>query len=379
MNSFNIIERFSLMAGDYALYIKIVLGFLVSFLITYYTIPRIIGISRKKNLMDEPGHRSSHQRKIPNLGGVAIFYAVAIAASIFAYQLFDLFKFLFASLIILLFIGVMDDIVVMRAYKKFFAQVIVSFLMVIGSDVRIRSMFGLFGIYELPFLVSVIFSMLFILFIINAFNLIDGIDGLAGSNSVLTSLFFGISFFRLGTEHQPLVILCAIIIGSCIAFLRYNLGGLRNKKIFMGDTGSMILGFLQAFLAILFIDVFIDMHVPGEPRYHLNSALIIAFAILIIPISDTVGVIIKRIIKKQSPFIADNNHLHHSLLKLGLSHRSSTAIISVAYVLIVGITYLLRHINNYVLLLLVIFLGALGILIPEVIRYFQSTKSIKSL
>ena len=126
-------------------WVKLTLGMVFSFLLTFFSIPTIVKISRRKNLMDEPGTRSSHLRKIPNLGGIAIFYSLAVCASVFAFELFEIYKFLFASLVILLYIGVMDDIVVMRAYKKLFAQIVVTALMVIGSDVRIRSFFGLFG------------------------------------------------------------------------------------------------------------------------------------------------------------------------------------------------------------------------------------------
>jgi UDP-N-acetylmuramyl pentapeptide phosphotransferase/UDP-N-acetylglucosamine-1-phosphate transferase len=142
--------------------------------------------------------RSSHLRKIPNLGGIAIFFSLGVCAPIFAYELFDRYKFLFASFIILFFVGVMDDIMVLRAYKKLLAQILVSALMVIGSDVRIRSLFGVFGIYEINYYVSVAFSLLTFIILINAFNLIDGIDGLAGSYTIITSALFGVSFFQIG-------------------------------------------------------------------------------------------------------------------------------------------------------------------------------------
>ena len=153
--------------------LKIFFGFTISFLLTYFAIPSIIKISRRKNLMDEPTLRSSHERKIPNLGGIAMFFSLGVCAPIFAYELFEQYKFLFASLVILFFVGVTDDIVVMRAYKKLFAQIIVSVLIVIGSDVRIRSFFGLFGIGELNYYFSIFFSILTFIILINAFNLID--------------------------------------------------------------------------------------------------------------------------------------------------------------------------------------------------------------
>lgn len=263
--------------------------------------------------MDEPGQRSSHERKVPNLGGIALFFAISVCASIFAYQLFDNYKFLFASLVILLYIGVMDDVVVMRAYKKLLAQIIVSTLLVIGSDVRIRNLFGVFGLYELNYFLSVIFSIITFIILINAFNLIDGIDGLAGSYGIICFALFGISYYRLGEYNYPLVILSTSIIGAILGFLYYNLSD-RSKKIFMGDTGSMVLGFLLTFTAICFIDIFIAKRGQGLVYYHLQSAPVIAVAILILPIIDTMNVIIVRLKEKRSPFDADKNHIHHKLL-----------------------------------------------------------------
>ncbi|WP_089858341.1 glycosyltransferase family 4 protein [Chryseobacterium taeanense] len=357
--------------------IKIILGFLFSFLITFFSIPTIIKISRRKNLMDEPGIRSSHLRKIANLGGIAIFYSIGICAPIFAYELFDLYKFLFASLVILLYVGVMDDIVVMRAYKKLVAQVVVSILIVIGSDIRIRNLFGIFGIYEIEYFVSVIFSIITFIILINAFNLIDGIDGLAGGYSFICSALFGISYYRLGEYNYPLVILSVIIIGAVLAFLYYNLSNYRTNKIFMGDTGSMLLGFLLAFTSICFIDIFIDKKLPDVPRYHLQSAPVVAVAILILPIVDTLNVIIVRILNKRSPFDADKNHIHHKLLKLNLTHRRSSFYIIMYYLFVVSVAYFLRHMNVNILLLVILSLGFLGAYIPDFIYVFKNIKNTK--
>jgi len=355
-------------------YIKIGLGFLSSFLITFFSIPTIIKISKRKNLMDEPGVRSSHLRKIPNLGGIAMFYSIGICTSIFAYEIFDLYKFLFASLIILLYVGIMDDIVVMRAYKKLVAQIVVSAFIVVGSDVRIRNLFGIFGIYEIHYLVSVIFTIITFIILINAFNLIDGIDGLAGGYSLICSALFGISYYRLGEYNYPLVILSVVLIGSVLAFLYYNLSNLRATKIFMGDTGSMLLGFLLAFTCICFIDIFIDKKNLSVPRYHLKSAPVVAVAILILPIVDTLNVIIVRLWNKKSPFEADKNHIHHKLLRLDLTHRRASFYIICYYLFIVTITYCFRHTNVNLLLLIILFLGFLGAYIPDIIFLSQNKK-----
>ncbi|MEC5395676.1 glycosyltransferase family 4 protein [Bergeyella sp. RCAD1439] len=369
----NFIDGIILKTGISLFYYKLVLGFGLSFFLTYYSIPLIIKISKRKNLMDEPGIRSSHHRKIPNLGGIAIFFSLGVCAPVYAYELFDAYKFLFASLIILFYVGVMDDIMVMRAYKKLLAQILVSLLIVIGSDVRIRSLFGVLGIYEMNYYFSVLFSVVTFVILINAFNLIDGIDGLAGTYSVLAGLFFGISYFRLGSYNYPLVILSALVIGSVLAFLYYNLSPIRSMKIFMGDTGSMILGFLLAFTAVCFMDIFIDKG-PLGPHYHLRSAPVVAVAILVLPIVDTMNVIIIRLLKKQSPFEADQNHIHHKVLRLGLSHRGATFSIVAYYVGIVGIAYLCRHLNPNLLLALVLALGFAGAYLPDLILRMRNNK-----
>jgi UDP-GlcNAc:undecaprenyl-phosphate GlcNAc-1-phosphate transferase len=367
-------ELFLTESGIPIFYVKIGLGFLFSFLITFFSVPTIIKISRRKNLMDEPGVRSSHLRKIPNLGGIAIFYSIGISASVFAYELFDLYKFLFASLVILLYIGVMDDIVVMRAYKKLVAQIIVSSLIVVGSDIRIRSLFGILGIYEMSYFVSILFSVITFIILINAFNLIDGIDGLAGGYSVICSALFGISYYRLGEYNYPLVVLSVIIIGAVLAFLYYNLSNYRTNKIFMGDTGSMLLGFLLAFTSICFIDIFIDKKLPDVPRYHLQSAPVVAVAILILPIVDTLNVIVIRLVNKRSPFDADKNHIHHKLLKLNLTHRRSSFYIIMYYLFVVTIAYYFRHIDVNLLLLIILFLGFFGAYIPDFIYVLKNNK-----
>jgi len=367
-------ELFLTQTGIPIFYAKVGFGFLFSFLITYFSVPTIIKISRRKNLMDEPGVRSSHLRKIPNLGGIAIFYSIGICTSIFAYELFDLYKFLFASLVILLYIGVMDDIVVMRAYKKLVAQIIVSSLIVTGSDIRIRSLFGICGVYELEYWVSIIFSIVTFIILINAFNLIDGIDGLAGGYSVICSALFGISYYRLGEYNYPLVVLSVIIIGAVLAFLYYNLSNSRTNKIFMGDTGSMLLGFLLAFTSICFIDIFIDKALPNVPKYHLQSAPVVAVAILILPIVDTLNVIIIRLVNKKSPFDADKNHIHHKLIRLNLTHRRSSFYIILYYLFIVAVAYYFRHININLLLVVILFLGFLGAYIPDIIYFLKNNK-----
>lgn len=362
---------FTLSGFQYPLiYIKGVIGFVSAFLIAYFTIPQIIKISIRKNLTEVPNKRSSHVHKTPNLGGISLFYAIAIVAPILSYQLFEHYKFLFPSLVILLFVGVMDDIVQMRAYKKLGAQIIVAALMVIGSDVRLYSFFGLLGIYELPYWFSVVFSIFTFIIVINSINLLDGIDGLASGFVFLATLFYSISYFRLGIYNFPLVVLGTIIMGAISAYLLYNLSE-GNKKVFMGDTGSMLLGFLLCFISFCFIDIFIAKPEIGEPYYYLASAPAIAMGIIILPLIDTLNVIIVRFLKHEPLFIADKRHIHHKVLALGYSHKQATLIILVFYCVIVGEAYLLRHLNVNVLLLILFGTGFLFAYLPNFISIFN--------
>lgn len=346
--------------------IKLFIAFLLSMVLSFWTIPVILKISKRKNLMAVPGERSSHDVQVPNLGGIAIFYSIGICAPIFAYELFDSYKFLFPALVILLYIGVMDDIMEIRAYNKLIAQIIVAVLMVIGSDVRIKSLFGLFGIYELNYIVSVVLSIFTFIIMINAFNLIDGIDGLAGSFSIICCALFGISYYRLGEYNYPMVILCVIIIGALLSFLYYNLSEQKQRKIFMGDTGSMSIGFLLVFTAFYFMDIFIDNH-QGGTKYYLVTAPVIAFSILILPAIDTMSVIIIRLLNKKSPLEADKNHIHHKLLNLGLNHKKATLCMMIYYMMMILVVYFFRHLEINLLFVIILALGFFGAYLPNII------------
>ncbi|SDE64534.1 UDP-N-acetylmuramyl pentapeptide phosphotransferase/UDP-N-acetylglucosamine-1-phosphate transferase [Riemerella columbipharyngis] len=374
----NTIEFFFRDIGVPFFTLKVILGFIVPIILCNICIPTILKISKRKNLMDEPGIRSSHNRKIPNLGGIAIFYGISICVPLFAYQLFETYKFLFPALVILLYIGVMDDIVVTRALKKLIVQLIVATLIVVGSDVRIKSLFGLFGIHELNYVFSVLFSIVTFIIIINSFNLIDGIDGLSASFAIVCYIVYAISYYRLGSHNYPMVIFCIIIIGALVGFLRFNLSKGR-KKIFMGDTGSLIIGFLLAFTSIYFINIFVVGKGTGDIlTYHLSTAPVIAFSLLILPMIDTLNVIIIRILKKRSPFEADKNHIHHKWLKLGMSHINTTFCMVFYYLFIIFVAYKFRHIDINLLFILILSLGFLGAYIPDIIYWHKKRRRMKN-
>ncbi len=312
---------------------QVVITVIVSFLVAKTSIPVIITISRLKNLMDIPGNRSSHDKKTPTLGGVAIFASILIGYFI-AQGLWpsreggEIINLTIVAIVILFFLGVKDDILVLSPAKKMVLQVASSALVIIGSGLRITNLFGIFGIYEINYIVSIFLTIFVFIALINAMNLIDGIDGLAGAIGFIASFIFGIWFFL--NEYFALAFLSASVCGALIGFLMFNFS--KTKKIFMGDTGSLILGFLLTMFAIKYINLNQEVDIKGTQLLAYGSAPVIAVVVLIVPIFDTLRVFLVRILNKKSPFEGDRNHLHHIMVDLGLSHMQATIILSLATV-----------------------------------------------
>jgi UDP-GlcNAc:undecaprenyl-phosphate/decaprenyl-phosphate GlcNAc-1-phosphate transferase len=301
---------------------QIILTTIASAVISTMAIPVIIRISRFKNLMDEPGHRSSHDRKTPTLGGIAIFGSVLI--SYFAWENPDggaLIHLVTSAVVILFFLGMKDDILVLAPKKKLYVQMAVSAVVIVAGNLRLDSLFGIWGINEIPYLISVPLTIFVFIALINAFNLIDGIDGLAGSIAMIAAGAFGLWFYANG--HYAFACLASSIVGSMIGFLRFNFS--QRYKIFMGDTGSMILGFLLTVFAVKFVQLN-ETYIFDPNAYF--GAPILALVVLIVPIFDTLRVFMTRIKNKKSPFVGDRNHAHHLLIDNGLSHQQATAILS---------------------------------------------------
>lgn len=338
------LETIANLLGISSLYLKVVISFLLAFILVYTAIPKIIRVSYRKHLMDVPGSRSSHSKKVPTLGGVAIYFAITVVTAIFSADMLHTDIFFSAALVLLFFIGLMDDLLIVAPKKKLYAQVVSAIMIIIGADVRIQSLFGLMGFYELPYLISVLLTTIVFVVIINAYNLIDGIDGLAGGVGMLISICFVFIFFRLYDYSTGF--LAIAMLGSLLAFLKFNLSD--QYKIFMGDTGSMVVGYLISFMAIKFINL------SSAEWIMISNAPVIAVAILIVPIIDTLSVIIIRFSKGRSPFSADKNHIHHRVLKLGFSHIETSVIICLSNVLIIIFAYVIRHLNINLMLFLVI-------------------------
>lgn len=286
----------------------------LAFFITFFSIPVIIEVAKDKKLFDEPGERKVHKAVIPTLGGLGIFagFVIAILMGVPTSDT-SVFQYFMAAFMIIFFMGIKDDILILTAAKKFIGQLVAATIVIKYGGIEITNMYGFMGIHAIPHTASFLLTLFTIVVITNSFNLIDGVDGLAGSLGLLTSIIFGIYFYMTG---QVLYTIMAIsLAASLVAFLIYNFN---PAKIFMGDTGSLLIGIVNSIFVIKFIDV---AAAPGS-AFPLQSAPAIGFSILLVPLFDTLRVVSHRVINHRSPFCPDRNHIHHFLLDQGLDRKS---------------------------------------------------------
>ena len=324
----------------------------VSFIISFLAIPVVLQIAEQKKLYDIPDERKVHTHAVTSLGGVGIFGGFLLAAllSIQGY-LNPEFQYFFAAALVIFFLGLKDDLVVLSASKKFVGQVVAASIIIHLGGIRLDSMHGLFGFEQLPDAFGLALTYLTIIVVINSFNLIDGIDGLATSLGILTMLIFGTYFFMVGLQAYAL--LAYSLGGSLVAFLIFNH---HPAKIFMGDSGSLMIGLINAILVIKFINVASDPAIAIP----IGSAAAIGFSILIVPLLDTLRVFAIRIFKGCSPFTPDRNHIHHLLLNRGLGHAAITLICVSINIGFVMLAYSLRSIGSTYLLLIMLALSFTG-------------------
>lgn len=309
----------------------ILYAFLTAFVLTYLIIPVIIQVAKDKRLLDQPNERSSHALPTPSLGGIGIFAGTICGVVLWTpLAAFGSLQFILAAFVLIFLLGVLDDLIDISAIKKFLGQLLVTVILLAKGQMLVTSFYGVFGIEELPLIASYAISMVAIIGIINAFNLIDGINGLAGSIGLFACLLFGAWF--LAVNQLALAVVSFSLAGAIAAFLRYNF---TPSKIFMGDTGSLLIGTVCAILSIKFIET--NHSIPPDSPYVLGGAPALAVAVLFLPIYDTLSSFIRRVMHRKSPFSPDKAHIHHQLLHLGLSHTQTTLVlmgINVCFVLI---------------------------------------------
>lgn len=324
--------------------------FLTSLLLVIFAIPPIITLAVRKRLFDSPlESRKIHKRIIPNFGGIAIFTAFIFSCSLFIpTALLPQAHILMAAGLILFMIGLKDDIIGLSPLIKFSAQFASAFIIAIMADIRIQNLHGVFGIDQLNYYMSIAVTVVFIVGIVNAFNLVDGIDGLAGSLGIMLSLTYAFIFFQAGEIGWAY--LSIALTGALIGFLFYNI---TPAQIFMGDSGSLVLGFIAVVLSIKLINIS-DVKPVLFGVMPITANLGLVLSVLIVPVFDTVRVFTLRILKNKSPFTADSNHLHHRLLSLGLSHVQATLVLTVVNALFIVMAVSLQSLSNPQLIGLII-------------------------
>ncbi|GEO02889.1 undecaprenyl-phosphate alpha-N-acetylglucosaminyl 1-phosphate transferase [Adhaeribacter aerolatus] len=341
--------------------IQLVLSFCWSFLVALFAVPSIIYVAHLKNILDQPNMRTVHESLTPRLGGLAVFAGFMSALTIFG-DLDNGVQQLLAGCIILFFIGLKDDLVTISAFKKFIVQLLASGVVMVIADIRITSFQGIFGIDELPVGVSYAFSFLVIVGITNAINLIDGLDGLAGTMVLIIASTFGWFFYQYGGPlFQNFAFVSVCLLGGIMGFLRYNF---HKATIFMGDTGSLVCGFIISILTIQFIEM---RAVPSSPS--------VALGILFVPLFDTLRVSLIRISKGISPFSPDKNHIHHCILGMGFRQISTVVILALINIFVILFVITFADLGNqYIITGLLVFSVILSLILG--VYRFRRTQSV---
>ncbi len=319
---------------------------IVSAIISMYAVKKIIFITRTRGIFDVPDNiRKIHGADIPSLGGIGIFIGHMVVAAFFMYHEW---YYVMAASVILFFAGINDDIMNMRPSKKLLAQVVASAIPVFFAGIRITSLYGIGGIEELPYPVSCALTIFLCTFFINVFNFMDGIDGLA---CVLAILYTGILGGLFAVNGQTaLACISLSLAGATAGLLYYNLA---PAKIYMGDTGSMMLGFSVFVLSVLCIDTYANgHHISATPVLRTpQAAMMLVLALLFLPIYDAIRVFVLRAARGVSPLRADRTHLHYYLLDAGFTHSGAVLVIACSDLAIVTLTWLLQSMHPVLLLL----------------------------
>lgn len=341
--------------------IFVILSFVIALSIALYAVPVVIRIAHTLKMFDLPNGRSSAREAVPTLGGIAIFlgFVLSTTFSVNGY-IFPGLTYIITAVLLMFFVGLKDDILNISAYKKIVAQLITAAILIFLAKIRFTNLHGFLGIEEIGYIQGVFLTAFVMIVFINAYNLIDGIDGLAAGLSIFATTVFGVWFFICG--HFEYAVLSFSLVGALSGFFFYNVYGIKNK-IFMGDTGSLILGTVLSIIVIKFNELNIDQTAP----YAIASAPAVSFAILIYPLVDTMRVFVIRILYKKSPFLPDKNHLHHRLLALGFSHKKATYTIIAINALFVIPVFTLQNIGITWLMIFNILISLLLFTVPAIL------------
>lgn len=357
---------------------ELIFGFATSFLLVFFATPVLIKVAKLKHLVDEPGDaRKLHRHSIPTIGGIMIFAGVIISYSLWfpsthESQLGEVFsqnilgalgnfKYLVASMFILFFLGLKDDIIGVSPSKKLLVHIVVGLILILMADIRITNFWGLFEIDAIPDWASIMLSLFTYIVIVNAINLIDGVDGLAAGVGFISSMAFAYWFYQTG--DMPLAVLALALGGSLLGFLFYNFN---PARIFMGDSGSLVIGLVLYVLAVELIEI------PANrlPESMLGvSKPVLAMAMLGYPLIDTLRVFFYRAVRGRSPFSADRNHIHHKILSLGFGHKKTVLILYGYVALIIALCFVMPDHKPNISFLLV---GGVAIVLVQALFFIKS-------
>lgn len=348
--------------------LNLILTLVTGILVSIYAVSRVLKLALARNLLDEPdGERKIHKKSVPILGGLGLFIALAFAFTSFTFD--GMPKGLirtFGGIIALFMIGLKDDLLPSRPIHRLGSESFVAFVLIVSSDIRFKNVFDLLGIPEIGYWPSVVLSMLFIVGMINAYNMIDGIDGLLGTISLLGALCYAGIFFVYSDYHWAQFSLA--LSGALIGFLYFNTF---PARIFMGDSGSMLLGGTFSVMSLHFLNF---ESFRGADQVFLVPS-IIGISIVAIPVFDMIVVFVVRILSRRSPLKADRRHCHHRLIDLGLNHFQATLILLAANLMIIVFGYYLQL--HFDLLISIILLTG-SIVVLEVVLIILHQRKLKS-
>jgi len=350
-------------------FLKMALSLGVAFAIAALLVPVVVRIVKEKGVMAVENCRTAHKGSIPTMGGVAIFTGFLVSSLIFvgsSYQ--NEFRYMIAGSVFMLMVGIKDDIQGISPWTKFAGQVVAALIVIVPGDIRFTSLQGFLGIEQINYFWSVVITLITIVGLTNCFNLIDGIDGLAAGIGNLVAVTLAIWFGLAG--QYGLMFICLALAGSLSAFFIYNIWG-RKNKIFMGDTGSLMLGFILATLVIKFN----ELNVGVQTSVDLISAPAISIGIMIVPVFDTLRVFVLRMWHKKHPFSPDRTHTHHNLINLGASHPKATLSLILLNAIFIAISFIFNFIGVTWLLVIIMACAMVTFYLPVFAFRFKNGKA----
>jgi UDP-N-acetylmuramyl pentapeptide phosphotransferase/UDP-N-acetylglucosamine-1-phosphate transferase len=317
---------------------------LTSLAVGFLVMPIIIKVLWRAKIGDQPGGRKIHKKFVPSMGGIGFFVAASAAMAIWGWQ-FPLpdIRYLLGAIGLMFIVGLRDDLVELKASRKLLGQLVAVAMVVVMGDIRIRDLHGFLGIGELHLFVSYGFSAFVLLALTNAFNLIDGLDGLAGSTGLVVSGLLGAWFAFQGLESYA--VLSFSFFGGILGFLIFNW---HPAKIFMGDTGSLTLGFTLGALVVAFMES--NAALPEGASWRFNPVFSSGIALMIYPLYDMARVFTRRIRRGQGPMTPDKSHVHHFLMRMGLKHNQVAFTLVFVQLLIIGAVIIMKDFSDHIVL-----------------------------